>query len=238
MGGGSNTDNKNIHAGHRERVRENVTTNGYSQLEDHRLLELLLFYSIPRGDTNEIAHNLIEECGSLYNVLKADPEKLKRVKGIGDNSTVFIGALNELYERLSGEGCDGKTTYGKTFELSRLARCKFRNLNVEQIHLYCFDKAMHLLKTFLITEGDFNSVEIDLKLITTSAISVDASFVAIMHNHPHSSELPSVSDIDATRQISVHLRKMGILLADHIIIGQTGKCYSFKSDKRYENFLF
>lgn len=238
MSGGSNTDNKNLHAGHRERVRENVTTNGYSQLEDHRLLELLLFYSIPRGDTNEIAHNLIEECGSLYNVLKASPEKLKRVKGIGDNSTVFLGALNELYERLSSEKCNGKTTYNKTFDLTRLASCKFRNMSVEQIYIFCFDKAMHLLKTVLIGEGDFNSVDIDLKLITSSVISVDATYVAIMHNHPHSSELPSLSDVDATRLISVHLRKMGILLADHIIVGRTGEYYSFKSDKRYESLLF
>ena len=63
---------KNIHSGHRKRVKENVIKNGFSQLEEHRLLELLLFYSIPREDTNELAHRLIEEFGSLDEVFKSN----------------------------------------------------------------------------------------------------------------------------------------------------------------------
>lgn len=237
MNNGRNTDNANIHAGHRERVRENVTRNGYSQLEDHRLLELLLFFSIPRGDTNEIAHKLIDECGSLQGVLKATPERLKRVKGIGDNSAILIGALNEVYLRLTQEGGDGCTAYSTPESLSRLAASTFKDVSTEQIYLFCFDRKMNLKRKQVIADGDFNSVEIDLKQITKAVIGVNAVYVVIMHNHPNSNEQPSLSDIDATRNISVHLRKMSTYLVDHIIVGETGEFYSFKTDKKYSSFL-
>ena len=92
MNGKRNSDEKNLHAGHRERVRENVINNGFSQLEDHRLLELLLFYSIPRGDTNEIAHTLLKEFGSLGGVISAPKEELIKICGVGENTAVFLAS--------------------------------------------------------------------------------------------------------------------------------------------------
>ena len=73
------TTKKNVHEKHRKRVRENVLKNGFKQLGDHQLLELLLFYSIPRGDTNELAHKLLNEFGGLSGVIKASPEALTKV---------------------------------------------------------------------------------------------------------------------------------------------------------------
>ena len=102
---------KNIHAGHRERVRENVLKNGFEQLEDHRLLELLLFYSIPREDTNEIAHRLLNEFGSFTEIVKATPKKLSEVQGVGKNSAIQIAAIGELYKRVIEEGAVKRTPY-------------------------------------------------------------------------------------------------------------------------------
>ena len=62
---------KHSHQGHRERVRNRFETKGITAFEDHEALEMLLFYAIPQRDTNQLAHNLIEEFGSLAGVFDA-----------------------------------------------------------------------------------------------------------------------------------------------------------------------
>ena len=64
-----------IHAGHREKMRDRfIREKGFENFEDHQILELLLFYANARGDTNPLAHQLLDEFGSLKGVLEARPE--------------------------------------------------------------------------------------------------------------------------------------------------------------------
>ena len=44
-----------IHDGHRERMRKQLTTSGMDSLSDVQVLEVLLYYAAPRGDTNPAA---------------------------------------------------------------------------------------------------------------------------------------------------------------------------------------
>ena len=88
-----------LHTGHRERMRARVKAAGEQSLADHELLELLLYYAVPRRDTNELAHELIEECGSLKAVLEAPEERLCRVPEIGEKSAQYLRLLGELSRR-------------------------------------------------------------------------------------------------------------------------------------------
>ena len=76
----------NVHKNHRERLRIRAINSGLQDFYDHQLLELLLFYALPRIDTNDLAHSLIERFGSLEGVFKADRNELLSVSGIGSNS--------------------------------------------------------------------------------------------------------------------------------------------------------
>ena len=75
-----------LHDGHRQRSKRRYLALGAEGMEDHQLLELLLFYAIPRQDTNETAHRLIQRFGSLQGVLHAAPEELTSVEGVGENA--------------------------------------------------------------------------------------------------------------------------------------------------------
>ena len=77
---------KAIHTGHRGRVKEEFLTRGVEGWPDHRIVELLLFYAIPQGDVNPLAHELVDRFGSLEGVLDALPEELMKVKGMGEHS--------------------------------------------------------------------------------------------------------------------------------------------------------
>ena len=230
------TTKKNIHAGHRERVRDNVLENGFKQLEDHRLLELLLFYSIPRGDTNDIAHRLLNEFGSLSEVIKASPDRLIKVSGIGMNSAIQLSAIGELCVRSLKDGVVKKTAYKNKEDIIKLVRSNYLNESIERLLLVCFDSGMRLKYFGFLSEGDSISTDIDFKQLVSKIVEHDAGFVVIAHNHPEGEAAPSAADIATTSSISVMLRKLNVVLADHIILN-SDSTYSMREDPNYANMF-
>ena len=85
-----------MHEGHRERVKRRFRQEGLDSFSDIQALELLLFYVIPRVDTNPIAHALLDHFGSLSQVLEASPEELMKVPGIGENAAVFLTLIPQM----------------------------------------------------------------------------------------------------------------------------------------------
>ena len=89
-----------IHNGHRERIREQYISHGAEAFLDHQFLELLLTYAIPRRDTNELAHLLLERFGSLEGVVTAEIAQLMLVEGVGESAAVFLRMQGDLFRRL------------------------------------------------------------------------------------------------------------------------------------------
>ncbi|MCH5209940.1 MAG: hypothetical protein J1F01_03145 [Oscillospiraceae bacterium] len=87
---------ENIHKGHRKRMREKVRKNGLDSLQEHEILEYILYYSIPRINTNEIAHKLIKKCNGFANVFKAPDEVLRSVDKVGENTISHLHMLDEF----------------------------------------------------------------------------------------------------------------------------------------------
>ncbi len=216
----SQNTKKNVHAGHRERVRENVLKNGFEQLEDHRLLELLLFYSIPREDTNELAHRLLNEFDSLAGVVKASPKQLERVIGVGRNTAVMLSGMGELCVRVLKEGNIKKTPYLNNAELISLVKSHYISESKERFLVVCFDSGFRLKLVEFVSEGDSVKVDFDIKKLVSIILDCDASYVVIAHNHPDGDSFPSGADIDVTSSISVMLRRIKVALFDHIILGE------------------
>ena len=84
-----------IHKGHRQRMKDRFLQEGLDHFSDIQVLELLLFYCIPRQDTNPIAHKLLDHFGSLSQVLEASVEELTKVPGIGENAATFLHLIQK-----------------------------------------------------------------------------------------------------------------------------------------------
>ncbi len=223
-------DNKNVHAGHRKRVRANVIENGFSQLEDHRLLELILFYAIPQADTNGTAHNLLNEFGSLKGVLNADIKSLCEVAGIGESSAVMIASMGEAMRRSQKVSADKRMLYKNHEDYCALAQGYLSGEPKEKVIAFCFDASGRLKRVVNVSEGTENSSFIDVRRIVQSAMGCDATTVVMAHNHPTGSGEPSVSDMDSTRSLAVTLRKLQVMLADHIIVDENNQPHSMYMD--------
>ncbi len=231
-------DSKNIHKEHRKRVKENVAKHGFSHLEEHQLLELLLFYSIPRVDTNETAHNLLNEFNSLEDIFKASHYRLKRVNGVGDNTALMLTTIGEIFSRMQTKEPSKKIRYKDVNVLKENCSDMLRGATVEKVILYCFDSSWRLKKYSLISDGTETAATIDIAKVVQIVLDSQSPLAVIAHNHPEGAAEPSAADIDATRNVSVMLRKLGFSLADHVIVGKDGDAYSMYSDPAYRGLFY
>jgi len=216
---------KNNARGHRERVRKKFLENGFNGLEDYEILELLLFYVIPRKDTKAIAKELITKFKTLANVLKADNKELKTINGLGNVAITFLkmmGALPEkIYEdKLKNEKIIKDDTNKITNKeiLLNFLRNKIGYENVEKFYVIYLSSSNEVLAFEESSSGTLDRSSIYPREIYKRVIMENAKSIIIAHNHPSGNTCPSKCDIDITNEIAKGLKNFGALLIEHIII--------------------
>ena len=216
---------KNNAKGHRERVRKRFLENGFNGLEDYEILELLLFYVIPRKDTKAIAKELIKKFKNLANVLKADTLELKTVNGLGDVAITFLkmmGALPEkIYEdKLKNQKLikDDKNKINDKEVLLSFLRNKIGYEDVEKFYVIYLSSSNEVLAFEESSSGTLDRSSIYPREIYKRVIMENAKSIIIAHNHPSGNTCPSKCDIDITNEIAKGLKNFGALLIEHIII--------------------
>ncbi len=211
---------KHKHYGHRDRMRARFQREGLENFQSHEILELLLFYALPRVDTNPIAHDLIAEFHSLSGVLEADIQDLKRIKGISENAAVFLKLLPEVFQRYQLDKIREHTALDTTKKLCEYIRAKLCSAVREKVLLLCLDEHLHLLHCETISTGTAQSVMLDTHRIVECAIRMRSNRVVLAHNHPQGKACFSDADLFATQQLRRILDSMQIQLFDHIVLGK------------------
>lgn len=216
---------KNNAKGHRERVRKKFLENGFNGLEDYEVLELLLFYVIPRKDTKAIAKELIKKFKTLANVLKADTLELKTVNGLGDVAITFLkmmGALPEkIYEdKLKNQKLikDDRNKITDKEVLLSFLRNKIGYEDVEKFYVIYLSSSNEVIAFEESSSGTLDRSSIYPREIYKRVIMENAKSIIIAHNHPSGNTCPSKCDTDITNEIAKGLKNFGALLLEHIII--------------------
>ena len=207
-----------IHDGHREKMRQRFMTGGLDAFADHEILELLLYYAIPRRDTNPIAHALMERYGSLPAVLAAPMEDLKRTEGIGESAAVLLHLVPQVCRRARLAQVGEDQVLNSSERAGAYLRECFEGESREVIYQLCLDRKGKLLACKRLGEGSVASADLDVRRLVENAILTGASAVILAHNHPSGVALPSDGDYTATMRVRAALNAIGIELADHIIV--------------------
>ena len=210
----------NLHEGHRERLRKSFLENGLQSMNDINALELLLFYALPRRDTNEIAHLLLQRFGSLDGVFSASVEDLCEVEGIGEYAAALLLLVPEILK---------KSRISKAREIRQI-KCSedagnyllpyFMNEKDEVVYMLCLDSKRAVICCTEMGRGVVNSVDASVRRFVEKALKVKACSVIIAHNHPDGIALPSREDDIFTRCLYNALETVGIKLEDHIIVAE------------------
>ena len=206
-----------MHDGHREKLRHRFAVGGAGQFTDCELLELLLFYAIPRRDTNDLAHRLLEQYGSLRGVLNAPAADLQQVEGIGESAAVLVKLAPELCRR-ARDGAQRETVLSSTEAAGRYLAERFAGESGEAVYQLCLDRKGKLLVCRRIGTGGLDSAGFSVRKLVENAVLTAASGVILSHNHPSGIALPSREDYGATEQAARALDAVGVPLLDHIIV--------------------
>ena len=206
------------HSGHRQRMRERFLRYGLDNFNDHNVLELLLFYAVPRQDTNGLAHALLDAFGTLDGVFDASVDALRSVDGIGDTAAALIHLVPEAARRyfisktLPGDILADSEAAGR-YLLPRFLTCRD-----ETMYLVCMDAKLKVLDCREVSQGSTTSVSVNLRRIVQIALGQNASVVMLAHNHTSGIALPSQEDVAVTLKIRDLLEQVGVDLADHIVV--------------------
>lgn len=216
---------KNNAKGHRERVRKKFLENGFNGLEDYEILELLLFYVIPRKDTKAIAKELIKKFKNLANVLKADTLELKTIDGLGASSITFLKMIGALPAKIYKDELknqklikDDKNKITDKEVLLSFLRNKIGYEDVEKFYVIYLSSSNEVIAFEESSSGTLDRSSIYPREIYKRVIMENAKSIIIAHNHPSGNTCPSKCDIDITNEIAKGLKNFGALLLEHIII--------------------
>lgn len=207
-----------VHDGHRQRLKDRFLAEGLDNFTDIQVLELLLFYCIPRKDTNELAHVLLKRFGGLTQVLEAKPEDLMRVEGVGESTALFLNLIPAAGRYYDVERIKCGKILRTTESCGQYLLPFFKGRNQETVFLLCLDAKCKVLSCQQVGEGSVNSAGVPVRRIVEMALAANATTVVLGHNHPSGLALPSHEDVVTTQRLAVALDAVEIMLADHIVV--------------------
>lgn len=208
----------NIHDGHRERMKNRFLEHGLEGFEDHNVLELLLFYALPRQDVNPLAHRLVEKFGSLSAVFDAPVDELKNTPGIGENTAVFIKLLPQVARRYMMSRSSIEDIIDSSKKAGDYLVPRFYAERDEVVYMICLDAKCKVLNCKLLFRGSVNAAGVSIRKIVETALSYNSTSVILAHNHTSGIALPSREDMDTTRRVAAALAAVDITLFDHIVV--------------------
>ena len=228
---------KHRHTGHRERMKAEFLARGLEGWPDHRVLELLLFYTIPQGDVNDLAHELVERFGSLAGVLDASVEELKKVKGVGDHTAVFLRMLPAVLGRYQGARTRLSAIINSPEDAYAWLEPYFFGARNEMVYVLCLDGKRQVLGVRKVAEGSIEMAEVNTRRIAEEAIGLRAAQIYVAHNHVSNLAIPSQADWLTTDTLRGALRPIGIELIDHLVFVD-GDMVSMKDSEYRRNLQF
>ena len=226
-----------VHDGHRERLRNRFLNEGLDHFEPNQVLELLLFYCIPRKNTNEIAGLLLQRFGTFSGVLNAPISELKKIPGMGESAATFLSLIKETSRYYLTKHDDNPTFIHNAKDYGNYLAGFFQGKRNEMVFMLCLDAKRKVISCLEVGEGCTNYASVPIRRIVETALAENAVTVVLAHNHPSGLAIPSDEDIHTTHRLAAALATVEIRLWDHIVVADND-FVSLLSSGYYDPRLF
>ncbi|GHV41993.1 UPF0758 protein [Clostridia bacterium] len=218
---------KNVHIGHRERMRERYIESGIFAFSDHEIIEFLLYFAIPQRDTNALAHKMLAEFGSLHNLMDTHPLEISRRCGVSMSCAILLTIAPQVHKRYAESKMKEKIFFSNTKDVGNYLVSLFAAETSECFYMLCFDTRQRLIAPALISRGTIDKSQIYIRQVAEAALKFKAASVVLSHNHPNNDLEPSPEDLDATAKIVSALDALDIETLDHVIVN-AANYFSFR----------
>ena len=227
---------ENLNEGHRDRLRGKFIKEGFGNFADHEMLEMLLFYAYPRCDTNKMAHKMINEFGSLANVLDADVHILCERLKITERVAVLLHMIPALAHRYHRNKADRNLFMDTPEAVGEFLQTLYMGDKVEKLYVLCLDARRRLIHAVLLTVGTLDEVAVYTREVMKAVFQHDAKYIILSHNHPGGSFQPSRQDYEATRDVVDALAYCSVKVLDHVVVsGERYFSMAKRSDEKKAN---
>lgn len=211
---------ESVHSGHRERMRKRFSENGFDGFSDHEILEMLLQTIIPRRDTNELAHRILDKYLNLANVFEADVESLTTINGVGISSATLLSMIPHLFRAYEASKYAERDFLYDTESIGQYAISLFKGKVNEEFALICLNSNRRVHWRGIVATGVIDRIEAYPRLIVSEVVKHNAKTVILAHNHPHGSLYPSLADKETTSKLIEVLKGIDVTVLDHIIVSE------------------
>lgn len=218
---------KNFREGHRARLRARLRKARPDAVQDHELLELILFRAIPRRDVKQLAHALIDRFGDLSAVLAAPPADLTAFPGIGQSVVDEFAVVRAAALRFGQAKIIHRELLANWDDLVIYCRTKMAENPIEEFHVLFLDKQNRIIADEVMGRGTVDHTLVYQREVIKRALALDATALIIAHNHPSGDPSPSRADIDMTHRLRDLAGGFNIALHDHLVVAR-GEVLSFK----------
>lgn len=226
---GKSANEISIHSGHRKRLREKVKNAGLNSLSEHEIVELLLTYAIPRQNTNPLAHDLINNFGSLSKVIDADYYDLLKVKGLGEESALFINIISSLIQEYrKSKANEENIIIRNTIDGINYFRKIHTVGGKEILHIICMSKLGKIVSSFNFAGNSDVEINFDFKMFIDKINRDNVNSIMMFHTHPAGQPDPSMSDLQTTQRCVYICYMLGIDFLDHLILTENGFCSMYQ----------
>ncbi len=229
----NNTKNKkpSPHKGHRNRLRQKVMKYGIDSLAQHEVMELILFNSIAQKNTNDLAHALIDEFGSVSRVLDAPAELLIKIKGISETTVLMLKSIPQIARYyMQDKNVEKFVKITNNDEVYDYIKDMYIGEVVEVARAIYLSNAGRILGCEVLSRGIVNSTQVNARQVVEHCIKYNATQVILVHNHPSGNAHPSGDDFVITKNVCIALKSINSRLTDHLIIAND-ECISMAKNK-------
>ncbi len=206
--------------GHRDRLRQRFQKSRGRDLSDYEVLELFLFYILPRRDTKPVAKALLEKFKTFENMAFAETKRLCEVPGIGPSAALALHVYGEMIIRQAKQKIEKAPLLDSWERVVEYCRLKDGFQTSENVHILFLNNKNQLISDEIVAEGTVDQTSFYIRNIIKRALELQACSLLLVHNHPSGDVTPSQADIEETRKLNQAAQLMGLTLHDHLVVSK------------------
>lgn len=205
-----------------DRPDEKLEKYGPKTLTDAELLAVIIRTGTKEVQSVELASQILRrsaECPGLLGLKTLELPELMEIKGVGKVKALQVLAIGELSRRISKSSINKGEIFSEPELIARYYMEDMRHLQREEIILVMMNSKSQIIKDEVISRGTVNSSILSPREVFLLALRYNAVHIVLLHNHPSGDPTPSKEDLVMTARIAEAGKLVGILLMDHLIIG-------------------
>ncbi|MGO4372870.1 DNA repair protein RadC [Paenibacillus sp. MCAF20] len=204
---------------HEERPRERMMRYGAEALSHAELLAILLRTGTQRQSAIHLAGSVLQQCGSLRNLMDMSMEQLTAIRGIGPAKALQLRAGIELGRRITRSKLGETVTVRKPQDVADYVMEELRYLKKEHFLCLFLNTKNHIIAQETLSVGTLNASLVHPREVFRAAIQRSSASIICVHNHPSGDPTPSPEDIALTKRLVEAGELVGIEVLDHLVIG-------------------